>query len=164
MTEDQAKLIAEAERRLGPKAVVTDLKEIEPWVTDWRGRVHGAAPAMLAPSSTEEVAEIVRLAAEHRVALVPQGGNTGMAAGATPPADGSALLLSLRRMNQIRSISAENRLAVAEAGVVLATLHEAANDLGMRFPLSLGARGSCTIGGLASTNAGGTQVLKFGTM
>ena len=164
MTEDQAKLIAEAERRLGPKAVVTDPKEIEPWVTDWRGRVHGAAPAMLAPSSTEEVAEIVRLAAEHRVALVPQGGNTGMAAGATPPADGSALLLSLRRMNRIRSISAENRLAVAEAGVVLATLHEAANDLGMRFPLSLGARGSCTIGGLTSTNAGGTQVLRFGTM
>jgi len=164
MTEDQAKLIAEAERRLGPKAVVTDLKEIEPWVTDWRGRIHGAAPAMLAPSSTEEVAEIVRLAAEHRVALVPQGGNTGMAAGATPPADGSALLLSLRRMNRIRSISAENRLAVAEAGVVLATLHEAANALGMRFPLTLGARGSCTIGGLTSTNAGGTQVLRFGTM
>ena len=164
MTEDQAKLIAEAERRLGPKAVVTDLKEIEPWVTDWRGRVHGAAPAMLAPSSTEEVAEIVRLAAEHRVALVPQGGNTGMAAGATPPADGSALLMSMRRMNRIRTISAENRLAVAEAGVVLATLHEAAHEIGTRFPLTLGARGSCTIGGLTSTNAGGTQVLKFGTM
>jgi len=95
---------------------------------------------------------------------VPQGGNTGMAAGATPPADGSALLLSLRRMNRIRSISADNRLAVAEAGVVLATLHEAAHEAGMRFPLTLGARGSCTIGGLTSTNAGGTQVLKFGTM
>ena len=164
MTDDQAKLIAEAERRLGPKAVVTDRKEIEPWVTDWRGRVHGVAPAMLAPSSTEEVAEIVRLAAKYRVPLVPQGGNTGMAAGATPPSDGSALLLSLRRMNRIRAISAENRLAVAEAGVVLATLHETAHDIGMRFPLTLGARGSCTIGGLTSTNAGGTQVLKFGTI
>lgn len=87
-----------------------------------------------------------------------------MAAGATPPADGSAILLSTRRMNRIRSISAEDRLAVAEAGVVLQTLHEAANDVGMRFPLTLGARGSCTIGGLTSTNAGGTQVLKFGTM
>jgi FAD/FMN-containing dehydrogenase len=119
---------------------------------------------MLAPASTEEVAEIVRLAAEHRVPLVPQGGNTGMAAGATPPADGSALLLSMRRMNRIRSISADNRLAVAEAGVILATLHDAAHEIGMRFPLTLGARGSCTIGGLASTNAGGTQVLKFGTM
>ena len=85
---------------------------------------------MFAPASTEEVAAIVRLAAEHRVPLVPQGGNTGMAAGATPPADGSALLLSLRRMNRIRSMSAENRLAVAEAGVVLATLHDAAHDVG----------------------------------
>jgi FAD/FMN-containing dehydrogenase len=159
-----SQLISAAERKLGPKAVVTDPKEIEPWVTDWRGRVHGAAKAMLAPASTEEVVEIVRLAVEHRVPLVPQGGNTGMAAGATPPADGSALLLSMRRMNRIRSISAENRTAVAEAGVVLATLHEAAHEIGMRFPLTLGARGSCTIGGLTSTNAGGTQVLKFGTM
>jgi FAD/FMN-containing dehydrogenase len=87
-----------------------------------------------------------------------------MAAGATPPADGSALLLSLRRMNRIRTISADNRIAVAEAGVILEQLHHAANDIGMRFPLTLGARGSCTIGGLTSTNAGGTQVLKFGTM
>ena len=164
MTDAQARLIAEAERRLGPKAVVTDPRDLEPWLTDWRGRVHGAAPAMLAPASTEEVSEIVRLAAENSVPLVPQGDNTGMAASATPPADGSAILLSMRRMNRIRSISADARLAVAEAGVILATLHEAADEIGMRFPLTLGARGSCTIGGLASTNAGGTQVLKFGAM
>jgi FAD/FMN-containing dehydrogenase len=164
MTEGEAHMIAEAKQKLGPRAVITDQAEIEPWTSDWRGRVHGAAPAMLAPASTEEVAEIVKLAAEHRVPLVPQGGNTGMAAGATPPQDGSALLLSLRRMNRIRSISAGDRLAVAEAGVILATLHEAANEIGMRFPLTLGARGSCTLGGLTSTNAGGTQVLKFGTM
>ena len=164
MNDAQAKLIEQARQSLGPKVVVTDPKEIEPWVSDWRGRVHGAAPALLAPGSTEEVAAIVRLATEHRVPLVPQGGNTGMAAGATPPADGSALLLSLRRMNRIRSINPENRLAVAEAGVVLATLHDAAREVGMRFPLTLGARGSCTIGGLTSTNAGGTQVLRFGTM
>lgn len=87
-----------------------------------------------------------------------------MAAGATPPQDGSAFLLSLRRMNRIRSISAETRFAVAEAGVVLETFHRAAHELGLRFPLTLGSRGSCTIGGLTSTNAGGTQVLKFGTM
>lgn len=160
----RAHLIAAAKRSLGPKAVVIDPLEIEPWLTDWRGRVHGAAPAMFAPASTDEVAEIVRLAGEHCVPLVPQGGNTGMAAGATPPADGSAILLSMRRMNRIRSISEENRLAVAEAGVVLATLHDAAHAIAMRFPLTLGARGSCTIGGLTSTNAGGTQVLKFGTM
>jgi FAD/FMN-containing dehydrogenase len=164
MTDGEARLIQAARERLGPKGVITEPGDIEPWVTDWRGRVHGAAPALLAPASTEEVADIVRLAAKHRVPLVPQGGNTGMAAGATPPADGSALLLSMRRMNHIRSLSVENRLAVAEAGVILANLHEAAKDVGLRFPLSLGARGSCTIGGLASTNAGGTQVLKFGTM
>src|SRR3954453_22246636 len=164
MTEAEARLIDEAKRKLGPKAVITDPKEIEPWISDWRGRVHGASPAMLAPASTDEVVEIVRLAAEHRVPLVPQGGNTGMAAGATPPADGSAILLSMRRINRVRSISGENRLAVAEAGVVLEALHEGAHEIGMRFPLTLGARGSCTIGGPTSTNAGGTQVLKFGTM
>ncbi|MCL6728834.1 FAD-binding oxidoreductase [Sphingomonas hankyongi] len=160
----QSQLIEQVRQRLGPRGVITDPAEIEPWVSDWRGRVHGASAAVLAPSSTVEVAEIVRLAAEHRVPLVPQGGNTGMAAGATPPSDGSALLLSLRRMNRIRSVSAEDRCAVAEAGVILATLHDAANEVGMRFPLTLGARGSCTLGGLTSTNAGGTQVLKFGTM
>lgn len=164
MTGAEAELIERAGATLGPKAVITDPKEIEPWVTDWRGRIHGACSAILSPASTEEVVAIVRLAAAHRVPLVPQGGNTGMAAGATPPADGSALLLSMRRMNRVRSISADNRLAVAEAGVILATLHDAAHDVGMRFPLTLGARGSCTMGGLTSTNAGGTQVLKFGTM
>lgn len=164
MTKDQSNLLAAASEMLGPKGVVTDPADLEPWLTDWRGRVHGSSPAMFAPASTDEVAAVVRLAAEHRVPLVPQGGNTGMAAGATPPGDASAMLLSLRRMNRIRSISADDRLAVAEAGVILAELHDRANDIGMRFPLTLGARGSCTIGGLASTNAGGTQVLKFGTM
>src|SRR3954453_13844208 len=129
MTDAEAQFIEQAGRKLGPKAVITDPKEIEPWVSDWRGRVHGSSPAMLAPASTDEVVEIVRLAAEHRVPLVPQGGNTGMAAGATPPADGSAILLSMRRMNKIRSLSAENRLVIAEAGVVLATLHEAAHEV-----------------------------------
>jgi FAD/FMN-containing dehydrogenase len=157
-------VIAEVRARFGPRCAIIERADVEPWLTDWRGRFHGEARAILAPGSTEEAAEIVRLAAEHRVPLVPQGGNTGMVGGATPPADGSALILSLRRMNRIRSISAENRLAVAEAGVVLATLHAAAHEIGMRFPLTLGARGSCTVGGLASTNAGGTQVLKFGTM
>src|SRR5438874_13471644 len=130
MTDAEAQLIEQAREKIGPKAVITDPKEIEPWISDWRGRVHGASPAMLAPASTDEVVEIVSLAAEHRVPLVPQGGNTGMAAGATPPADGSAILLSMRRMNKIRSVSAENRLVIAEAGVVLATLHEAAHEVG----------------------------------
>ncbi len=164
MTDRIAEFIDRARHSLGERAVVTDPREIEPWTTDWRGRVHGHSPVMLAPASTAEVVQIVRLASELQVPLVPQGGNTGMAAGATPPADGSAVLLSMRRMNRIRSIDREGRQAIAEAGVILATLHDAVHDVGLRFPLTLGARGSCTIGGLTSTNAGGTQVLKFGTM
>jgi FAD/FMN-containing dehydrogenase len=155
-------VIHEVRSRFGAKVVVSDRADVEPWLTDWRGRFHGESAGILSPASTEEVAAIVRLAAEHRVPLVPQGGNTGMVGGATPPADGSALILSLRRMNRIRSI--EPGIAVAEAGVILATLHEGAAETGQRFPLTLGARGSCTIGGLVATNAGGTQVLKFGTM
>jgi FAD/FMN-containing dehydrogenase len=164
MSDALSQMIAAVEKRLGPKAAITDAAEIEPWLSDWRGRVRGHARAILAPKSTDEVVEIVRLAAEHRVPLVPQGGNTGMVAGATPTPDGSELVLSLRRMNRLRLISAENRLAVAEAGMILTELHGRANDVGMRFPLTLGARGSATIGGLTSTNAGGTQVLRFGTM
>jgi FAD/FMN-containing dehydrogenase len=159
---DPAQLIEAVRARLGPKAVVTDRADIEPWLTDWRGKFHGEAQAILAPDSTEAVATIVRLAAEHRVPIVPQGGNTSMVGGATPPADGSALILSLRRMNRLRSIGAGS--AVPEAGMILADLHARAAEAGQRFPLTLGARGSCTIGGLVATNAGGTQVLKFGTM
>jgi FAD/FMN-containing dehydrogenase len=157
-------VIEKVRSRLGPNAVLAEVADVEPWLNDWRGRFHGAAKAILAPASSEEVATIVALASEHRVPLVPQGGNTGMVGGATPPVDGSALILSLRRLNRIRSLSTADRLAVAEAGVILETLHDAAHDAGMRFPLTLGSRGSCTIGGLTSTNAGGTQVLKFGTM
>ena len=107
---------------------------------------------------------IVAMAGAAGVALVPQGGNTSMVGGATPPADGSALILSLRRMNLVRQIDPVGNLAIAEAGVILADLHAAAEAAGRRFPLTLGARGSATIGGLVSTNAGGTQVLRFGTM
>jgi FAD/FMN-containing dehydrogenase len=159
-----ATLLEALERRLGPKGFTADAQAMAPWSTDWRGRVTGRAAALLSPADTDEVAAIVRLAAAARVALVPQGGNTSMVAGATPPADGSALLVSLRRMNAIRSLSADDNVAVAEAGVVLADLHDAATGIGRRFPLSLAAKGSATIGGLVSTNAGGTQVLRFGTM
>ena len=164
MMTDPAQLIAAVRDRFGPRAAITDAADVEPWLTDWRGRFHGRAAGILAPASTQEVAAMVVMAAKHQVPLVPQGGNTSMVGGATPPEDGSALILSLRRMNALRSISAETNIAVAEAGMILADLHDRAAKVGRRFPLTLGARGSCTIGGLVATNAGGTQVLKFGTM
>jgi FAD/FMN-containing dehydrogenase len=164
VTNARQQLIAEVRARFGDRAAVTEQSDMEPWLSDWRGRYHGRSDAILSPASTEETAAMVRLAAELGVPLVPQGGNTGMVAGATPPEDGSALLLSLRRLNRLRSLDAEANVAVAEAGVILANLHAAAEAAGRRFPLTLGARGSCTIGGLAATNAGGTQVLRFGTM
>lgn len=160
---DQA-LLDQLAALLGPQGFITDRDLVAPWLTDWRNRYHGESVALLAPSSSEQVAAVIRLAAAARVAIVPQGGNTGTVAGATPPADGSALLLSLRRMNRIRSISAEDNAVIAEAGVILSDLHDAAVAIGRRFPLSLAAKGSATIGGLVSTNAGGTQVLRFGPM
>ncbi|HKX36611.1 MAG TPA: FAD-binding oxidoreductase, partial [Rhizorhapis sp.] len=119
---------------LGEKGFIEDPEAIDPWVHDWRGRYHGTARAILAPATTEEVAAVVALAADKGVPLVPQGGNTSMVGGATPPPDGSALILSLRRMNRIRSISAQDNLAVCEAGVILSNLHEAAEALDRRFP------------------------------
>jgi len=160
----QTRLIDAIRSALGERSVTTDAERIAPLLTDWRGRFHGAADAMLLPASTQDVATMVRLAGEYRVPLVPQGGNTSMVGGATPPADGSALLLSTRRLNRIRRLDPEARLAVAEAGVILQTLHERAAEVGCRFPLTLGSRGTATIGGLVSTNAGGTQVLRWGNM
>ncbi|MGV1683161.1 FAD-binding oxidoreductase [Sphingopyxis sp. NJF-3] len=158
------RLLNRLQSLLGPKGFSDDPEVMAPWLTDWRGKYHGRAAAMLSPASTEEVAAVVRLCAEEGAALVPQGGNSGMVGGATPDASGDQLLLSLRRMNRIRSIDEEARLAVAEAGVILETFHHAALDRGLRFPLTLGGKGSATIGGLVSTNAGGTQVLRHGTM
>jgi FAD/FMN-containing dehydrogenase len=149
---------------LGSSGYRDDPEDLAPWLTDWRGRYSGKAGALLSPASTEEVSAIIRLAAERRVALVPQGGNSGMVAGATPDKSGTQLLLSLRRMNKIVSIDPESGEAVAEAGVILQNFHEAVAEHGRRFPLTLGGKGSATIGGLVSTNAGGTQVLRHGTM
>lgn len=159
-----ASLLAALRDRLGAKGYSDDPDAMAPWLTDWRGKYHGRAAAMLSPGTTEEVAAIVRLCREDKVALVPQGGNSGMVGGATPDASGDQLLVSLRRMNRIRHIDEAAQLAVAEAGVVLENFHNAALDHRLRFPLTLGGKGSATIGGLVSTNAGGTQVLRHGTM
>ena len=130
-----------------------------PWRMDWTGKYPSAPQAVLRPGSTQEVSRILALAHADRVAIVPVGGNTGIT-GATV-ADG-ALALSLGRMNRIREIRPEGRVAVVEAGVVLAALHDAAAEHDLIFPLTFGARGSATIGGALSTNAGGSNVLRYG--
>jgi FAD/FMN-containing dehydrogenase len=157
-------LLESLAERLGPKGFTSDPEAMAPWLTDWRGRFHGRAAALLSPASRDEVVEIVARCAAAGVPLVPQGGNTGMCGGATPDTSGNELLVSLRRMNRIRTLDPAANLAVCEAGVILSDLHEAALAQGRRFPLSLGAKGSATIGGLISTNAGGTQERRFGNM
>jgi FAD/FMN-containing dehydrogenase len=150
--------------QLGPRGLTTDAELINPWLTDWRERFTGRALAMASPATSGELSSLIRLCAQHGVAVVPQGGNSGMSGGATPDSSGHTLLLSLRRMNKIRSLDSAARQVTCEAGVILQTLHEAADGAGLRFPLTLGGKGSATIGGLVSTNAGGNQVLRHGTM
>lgn len=159
-----AAIMARLHDLLGPKGLTVDPAAVAPWLTDWRGRYHGAALALVSPVSLSEIRQVVQIAAEAGIPIVPQGGNSGMVGGATPDATGTALLLSTRRMNAIRLIDTHSRTVVAEAGVVLQTLHEAVAAQGLRFPLTLGGKGSATVGGLISTNAGGTQVLRHGTM
>ncbi|HEY0270185.1 MAG TPA: FAD-binding oxidoreductase, partial [Sphingomonas sp.] len=162
-----AALLDRLRARLGPAGVSTDPVDLAPWLTDWRHRLTGTAAALISPADADEAAFVVAAAAREGVAIVPQGGNTSMVGGATPAlpgGEGGALLVSMRRMRKIRSVSAGDNAVVAEAGVVLADLHDAVAAAGRRFPLSLAAKGSATVGGLVSTNAGGTQVLRFGPM
>jgi len=156
--------LAEAAALLGPRGFTRDADLLTPWLTDWRGRYTGAALGLASPESTAQVADLVRLCARHGVPIVPQGGNSGMSGGATPDATGRALLLSLRRMTRIDPVDRAARQVTCQAGVVLQSLHAAAEAQGLRFPLTLGGKGSATIGGLISTNAGGTQVLRHGVM
>ncbi len=156
--------LAEAAGLLGPRGLTRDAQVLAPWLTDWRGRYTGAARAMASPANAQELAALVGICARHGVPIVPQGGNSGMSGGATPDTSGAALLLSTRRMTAIRALDPQARTVVCEAGVVLQNLHEAAEAQGLRFPLTLGGKGSATIGGLIATNAGGTQVLRHGSM
>jgi FAD/FMN-containing dehydrogenase len=156
--------LSELYERLGPKGFSDDAEVIAPWLTDWRGRFTGSAAALVSPASTDEVAAVIRIAVKHRLALVPQGGNSGMVAGATPDRSGEQIILSLRRMNVVQDIDTDSGLVRCDAGVILQNLHDAVAGKGRRFPLTLGGKGSATVGGLISTNAGGTQVLRHGTM
>ena len=136
--------------------------DLSAWEIDWRKRSHGKALAVVRPGSTDEVARIVRACLAAKVSLVPQGGNTGLVVGSTPDESGSQLVLSLQRLRAVREIDAANLTITVEAGCVLQHLQEAALQAGFLFPLSLAAEGSCTIGGNLASNAGGTQVLRYG--
>ncbi|QOZ32084.1 FAD-binding oxidoreductase [Bradyrhizobium sp. CCBAU 53421] len=145
---------------VGAKYAVTDPADIKPYVTEERDLFHGRSPLVLRPGSTAEVAAICKLASEHRIALVPQGGNTGLVGGQTP--HNGEVVVSLRRLDKIRDIDVESNTMTCEAGVVLQIAQQKAADVDRLFPLSLGAEGSCTIGGNLSTNAGGTGALAYG--
>ncbi len=135
-----------------------------PWETDWRERYRGRSLAVVRPGSVDEVAAVVRLCAQAGLPVIPQGGNTGLCGGATPDDSGRAVILSLQRLNRIRGIDTDNDTMEVEAGCVLQSVQQAAREAGRLFPLSLAAEGSCTIGGNLATNAGGTQVLRYGNM
>ncbi len=138
--------------------------QMTPHLTDWRGRFTGRALAVIKPANTAEVAAVVTLCARYRVPIVPQGGNTGLVVGSVPDASGTAIVLSLSRMHHIRAIDTLNDTLTAEAGCLLQQVQDAASESGRLFPLSLASEGSCTIGGNLSTNAGGTAVLRYGSM
>ncbi|RZT93683.1 FAD-binding oxidoreductase [Rivibacter subsaxonicus] len=161
-TQDSKPALLQELRTLLGAAHVLDEGDLSAWEIDWRKRYRGRALAVVRPGNSEEVAAVVRACAAHGVALVPQGGNTGLVGGGVPDASGSQLLLSLARLNRIRAIDPANLTLTAEAGCVLQVVQEAADGAGLLFPLSLAAEGSCTIGGNLATNAGGTQVLRYG--
>ena len=147
---------------VGSSGIITDASDIAPYVRDWRGNYIGKTSLVVRPANTNEVAAVVKLCAETQTPIVPQGGNTGMVGGGVPDASGNAIVLSLTRMNKIRSIDLANNAMTVEAGCILAAVQEAALNHDRYFPLSLAAEGSCTIGGNLSTNAGGTAVLRYG--
>jgi FAD/FMN-containing dehydrogenase len=142
--------------------LLTEPGDMAPFLTDWRGVWRGAALAVAQPDTATDVAAVVRWCAAHRVPITPQGGNTGLSGGATPDADGRGIVLSLTRLDRIRSVDPLNNTMTVEAGCILQRVQQAAVEAGRLFPLSLAAEGSCTIGGNLSTNAGGTAVLRYG--
>jgi len=148
---------------VGQAGIRTKDSETEGYLTDWHGQYRGQALAVVLPENTDQVSAVMKLADEHDLAVVPQGGNTGFMGGATPDSSGRTILLSLRRMNRIREIDATNMSMTVEAGCVLQTLHEKTEEAGLYFPLNLAAKGSCTIGGNLGTNAGGLNVVRYGT-
>ena len=149
-------------RTIVGEAYVLTEGDLTGYELDWRKRERGKALAVVRPASTEQVAAVVKACAAAGVSIVPQGGNTGMVVGSTPDASGTQVVLSLTRMNAVRTLDAANLTITVEAGCVLQTLQEVCEQAGFLFPLSLASEGSCTIGGNLGTNAGGTQVVRYG--
>ena len=156
-------LLQTLRERLGHAHVLTaDQTDLSSYEQDWRKRIRGKALAVVRPANTQEVSDVIKACAQAGVSVVPQGGNTGLVVGSIPDASGTQVLLSLQRMNAVRHIDTDNLTLTVEAGCILQNVQQAAELAGFLFPLSLGAEGSCTIGGNLATNAGGTQVLRYG--
>ena len=158
-----ADIIAALHAIVGDAGLKTGDTDTESFLTDWHGQYRGRSLAVVMPETTEQVSQVMALADAHDIVVVPQGGNTGFMGGATPDDAGNSILLSLRRMNRIREIDATNMSMTVEAGCVLQTLHDTTEKQGLYFPLNLAAKGSCTIGGNLGTNAGGLNVVRYGT-
>ena len=154
-------LINHLRQLLGQAHVLCD-GDLTAYEQDWRKRARGKALAVVRPGNTQQVAEVVKACAQAGVSIVPQGGNTGLVVGSIPNDTGTQILLSLQRMNAVRGVDTDNLTITVEAGCILQNLQQAAEQAGFLFPLSLGAEGSCTIGGNLATNAGGTQVVRYG--
>ena len=146
---------------LGASHVLTD-GDLSSYEQDWRKRSRGKALAVVRPANTEEVVAVVKACANARVSIVPQGGNTGLVVGSIPNESGTQVVLSMQRMQRVRNVDADNLTITVEAGCTLQSVQDAAEKAGYLFPLSLGSEGSCTIGGNLGTNAGGTQVVRYG--
>ena len=149
---------------VGPAGLITDPSDLAPYNTDWRGRYHGDAAVVVKPASTAEVAAVVRACHDHRIAVVPQGGNTSQCGASIPRLGHGEIILNLSRMNRILATDWDNDTLTCEAGTVLATVQNVARQGGHLFPLSIASEGSAEIGGIISTNAGGTAVLRYGNM
>lgn len=162
--QPKAEHIDHFSRLIGAGNCLTAAQDIAPYCEELRDKFHGCTPLVLKPGTSAEVSAVMKYAYDNNLAIVPQGGNTGLVGGQVPDASGDQIILSLERLKTIREIDADSNVAIVEAGVILEVLQQAAEDSGRFFPLSLGAQGSCQIGGNLSTNAGGTGVLAYGNM
>ena len=159
-----APLVEQLRAIVGDRGLVTEPADLEPYTVDWRGQFRGRAALLVRPATTQELSKVVALLSEAGVAIVPQAGNTSLCGASVPDASGTQVVVNVSRMNRVRAIDLDNDTITVEAGCILAELQRVAAENGRFFPLSLAAEGSCEVGGNISTNAGGTQVLRYGNM